>query len=153
MSSRQSSSPMSVSPIFTALEEEHDKRYLSDVDAAEALLHMSKRPRIVKDDKCKFSLEEREAVAFQHGDCCMALLQTENRLLREEVDRLQVQKSELEEQNQNLESEKIFLQTQNKQLEANNRLLLENLEDSEGTVKRLKNELFLCRDEIVSTRL
>ena len=133
---------------------EQNKRYLSDVDAAEALLHMSKRPRVVKEDY-EQDKEESESVDFEHSSCHLALLQAENHLLREQVKKLQVQMSEFEMQRRDLEVEKVCLADLNEQLETKNRLVLKSLEESEGMVKMLKNELFLFRfgAEVVNSQL
>lgn len=117
---------------------------------------MSKRPRVVIAD-CKFVQEKREVTSVngQQNSCYLAILQTENNLLREEIRRLQAQRRELEIQKRKLEVDKISLGTQNKQLEANNKILSKGLQDSEGRVNKLKNELFLMKfgAEIVSSQL
>lgn len=142
-----------------------NKRQLSDVDAAEALLHMSKRPRVIaeetrntKEDH-KPSKDQKEAVGVsvstQQTSCRIALLQAENRVLREEIDKLQVQRSELEREKKSLELEKVNLGSHNRQLEAGIWVLWKSLQDSEGKVKELRNEMFLMNvgTETVRSRL
>lgn len=118
---------------------------------------MRKRPRVVKEE-CTLAQEEegeRVCVSVQPSSCHLALVQAENHLLREEIGRLQVQRSELEKQKRNLEVEKVSLRAQNKQLVAENTLLVRSLQESEDMVKRLNNEMFLLRfgTEIVSSQL
>lgn len=157
MTSRNKPSPV-LAPINNPTDQ--NKRQLSDVDAAEALLHMSKRPRVVeevcntKEDR-KPSKEEEDGERIQQASCRVALLQAENRLLKEEIDKLQVQRSELEQQKASLELEKINLSNHNKQLEAGIWVLWKSLQDSEGKVKELRNEMFLMNvgTEIVRSRL
>lgn len=150
-----------VSPILAPINKSKDqnKRQLSDVDAAEALLHMSKRPRVVEEicntkEDCKLSKEE-EGINTEQSSCRVALLQAENRLLKEEIDRLHVQRSELEQQKKSLELEKVNLGNHNKQLEAGIWVLWKSLQDSEGRVKELRNEMFLMNvgAETVRSRL
>ena len=116
---------------------EKTKRYPSEFDAAEALLHMRKRPRVVKED-CRGSEEGREcdSVHCTCSGCHLALLQAENHLLREEIDKLQVQRTELEMQKTNLEMENVSLGAQNVELVAENKLLKRNLQESEDNVKK-----------------
>jgi hypothetical protein len=143
---------------------DREKRQLSDVDAAEALLHMSKRPRVLAEEICntkedrkpsKDREEEGTGVSVQQVNCRVALLQAENRVLREEIDKLQVQRSELEQQKRSLELEKVNLGNHSKQLEAGIWVLWRSLQDSEGRVKELRNEMFLMNvgAEIVRSRL
>lgn len=122
---------------------------------------MSKRPRVVEDicnnkEDRKPSKEEEEGVSsVQQASCHVALLQAENRILREEIDKLQVQRSELERQKKSLELEKVNLGNHNKQLEAGIWVLWKSLQDSEGRVKELRNEMFLMNvgAEIVRSRV
>ena len=121
---------------------------------------MSKRPRVVKDDchakeDCKPSLEERERASVQQLSSRVALLQTENSLLKDKISKLQDQRSEVELQKKDLEVEKVSLGNRNRQLEAGILVLWRSLQDSEGRVKELKNEMFLMNigAEIVSSRL
>ena len=121
---------------------------------------MSKRPRVMEDvcntkEDCKLSKEDEEGVSIEQASCRIALLQAENRILREEIDKLQVQRSELEQQKKSLELEKVNLGSHNKQLEAGIWVLWKSLQDSEGRVKELRNEMFLMNvgAEIVRSRV
>lgn len=76
-------------------------------------------------------------------------------ILKEEIDKLQAQRSELERQKKSLELEKVNLGNHNKQLEAGIWVLWRSLQDSEGRVKELRNEMFLMNvgAEMVRSRL
>ena len=160
VASRNKASPAVLAPINNEPTDQNE-RQLSDVDAAEALLHMSKRPRLTEEENCntqedsKSSKEGEEGVSVQQTNCRVALLQAENLVLREEIDKLQVQRSELERQKKSLELEKVNLGNHNKQLEAGIWVLWKSLQDSEGTVKELRNEMFLMNvgAETVRSRL
>ena len=123
--------------VVNATSEQTNERYPSEFDAALALLHMRKRPRVLKED-CRVAEERRECDNVHHtcSSCHLALLQAENHLLREEVDRLQVQRTELERQKTNLEMENVSLGAQNMQLVSENKLLKRNLQESEDKVKK-----------------
>ena len=158
-------SPAVLAPIINKSTDQI-KRQLSDVDAAEALLHMSKRPRVIAEEICSTKEdrrpskdreveEEGTSVGVQQANCRVALLQAENRVLKEEIDKLQIQRSELERQKKSLELEKVNLGNHNKQLEAGIWVLWRSLQDSEGRVKELRNEMFLMNvgAETVRSRL
>ena len=166
MASRNSNkaSPAVLAPVINKPTDQI-KRQLSDVDAAEALLHMSKRPRVIAEEICSTKEdcrpskdreeEEGTGVGVQQANCRIALLQAENRVLKEEIDKLQAQRSELERQKKSLELEKVNLGNHNKQLEVGIWVLWRSLQDSEGRVKELRNEMFLMNvgAEMVRSRL
>ena len=91
MASRNSNkaSPAVLAPVINKPTDQI-KRQLSDVDAAEALLHMSKRPRVIAEEICSTKEdcrpskdreeEEGTGVGVQQANCRIALLQAENRV-------------------------------------------------------------------------
>ena len=122
------------------------KRYLSDADAAEALVHMSKRPRVTTDNHESSQGETENVKANQNGNClAMHQLQAENQVLKIEMERLRVQRSELEARIRSLEIEMLSLKSRNQQLESDKDSLYQNLQDSDDAVQKLKSELFIMK--------
>ena len=75
----------------------------------------------------------------------MHQLQAENQVLKIEMERLRVQRSELEARIRSLEIELLSLKSRNQQLESDKDSLYQNLQDSDDAVQKLKSELFIMK--------